>query len=335
MSWAEIKRAVNSSLGTSDFEPLDMLFKKTADDLYYNFAVLLNKGVPNNTILAVPKTKKILAQEYYQKNYTVAILPDGIEIIGDRAFSNTPIDHINIPETVTEFGSEAFAYTGNLTGFHIPSGVAQLSNGLFRGSDIRILDIPNQITSINDNLCKNCTYLTSVTLPNNITRIGDYAFYACENLISIEIPSSVTSIGSYAFEGCSSLPSVEIPDGVTSIGKRAFYNCSSLTTIRIPNSVQSVGEYAFGDCSGLKEIIFESGITTVPEKMFEEVGAVDRLVLPVSITSIGNYAFRNLYNVGVKNIYYEGSEQQWAQISIGEHNSGLDGATIHYNYVGD
>lgn len=312
MSWAEIKRAVNSSLGTSDFEPLDVAFKKIADDLYYNFADLLSKGEPNNTILVVPKTKKILAQEYHQEEYTVAILPDGIEIIGDEAFSNTPIGHINIPETVTEFGSEAFAYTGDLTGFHIPSGVAQLSDGLFRYSKIRILDIPNQITSINDNLCKNCTYLTSVTLPNNITRIGDYAFYECNNLISIEIPNSVTSIG-----------------------KEAFYNCDDLTTIRIPNSVQSIGEYAFGFCDGLKEIIFESGITTIPEKMFGEADNVDRLVLPVSITSIGSYAFRRRYGVGVKNIYYEGSEQQWAQISIGEYNEGLNDATIHYNYTGN
>lgn len=312
MSWAEIKRAVNSSLGTSDFEPLDMVFKKTADDLYYNLVAILSKGVPNNTILVVPKTKKILAQEYYQKEYTVAILPDGIEIIGNKAFSDTPIGHINIPETVTEFGSEAFAYTGDLIGFHIPSGVAQLSDGLFRQSDIRILDIPNQITSINDNLCRDCTSLTSVTLPNNITRIGDYAFYGCGNLISIEIPNSVTSIGDSAFDGC-----------------------RSLTTIRIPNSVQSVGNYAFSSCKGLKEIIFESGITTIPEKMFGYVEIVDRLVLPVSITSIGSYAFRATYAVAIKNIYYEGSEQQWAQISIGEHNEGLDGATIHYNYTGE
>lgn len=311
MSWAEIKRAVNSSLGTSDFEPLDMLFKKTADDLYYNFAVLLNKGVPNNTILAVPKTKKILAREYYDDEYTVAILPDGIEIIGDDAFFDTPIDYINIPETVTEFGSGAFAYTGNLIGFHIPSGVAQLSDGLFRESNIRILDIPNQITSINHNLCRQCTLLTSVTLPNNITRIGDYAFYGCSNLISIEIPNSVTSIGVSAFDGC-----------------------KGLTTIRIPNSVQSVGEYAFSGCDGLDEIIFESGITTIPEKMFGTVGIVDRLVLPVSIKSIGKYAFRTSYSVAIRNIYYEGSEQQWAQISIGEYNEGLNGATIHYNYTG-
>ena len=34
-------------------------------------------------------------------------------------------------------------------------------------------------------------------------------------------------------------------------------------------------------------------------------------------------------------MYYEGTEEQWIAIVIGDNNDCLTGATIHYNYVED
>ena len=54
-------------------------------------------------------------------------------------------------------------------------------------------------------------------------------------------------------------------------------------------------------------------------------------MIPGSVTTIGDRAFYNCTNL--TDIYYTGSEADWAQITIGDDNYDLTDATIHYNYV--
>ena len=117
----------------------------------------------------------------------------------------------------------------------------------------------------------------------------------------------VTSIGDIAFGGRSGLTSIVIPDSVTSIGSWAFYYCESLTSIVIPDSVTSIGYAAFQYCSSLTSI-----------------------VIPDSVTSIGNQAFWDCDSL--TDVYYTGTEQEWAAITIGASNYDLTTATIHFNY---
>ena len=89
-----------------------------------------------------------------------------------------------------------------------------------------------------DNNCK-------IIIPNNFTSIDDDVFYCNSSLTTIEIPNSITSIGNNAFNNCSSLENITIPDSVISIGKFAFNRCKSLKSITIPNSVKIIGNNAF------------------------------------------------------------------------------------------
>ena len=96
-----------------------------------------------------------------------------------------------------------------------------------------------------------------------------------------------------------------IPSGVTSIGYSAFYRYGNLESVIISNGVTSIGDYAFNRCSGLKSV-----------------------TIPASVTSIGYATFGN---TKVKDVYYGGTEAQWKAVHIGEYNSGLTNAAIHYN----
>jgi hypothetical protein len=99
-----------------------------------------------------------------------------------------------------------------------------------------------------------------------------------------------------------------IPNSISSIGYGAFYNCSSLTSIVIPDIVTSIGNSAFSGCSSLTSI-----------------------VIPDSVTSIGSYAFVGCSTL--KDVYYTGSEAEWAEISIDNSYSGnsyLINATRYY-----
>ena len=106
------------------------------------------------------------------------------------------------------------------------------------------------------------------------------------------------------------IPSTHEGLPVVSIGDEAFYYCSNLKNITIPNSIVRISDHAFWGCSSLTSI-------TIPD----------------NVTSIDDYAFDDCSRL--TDVYYTGSEDDWAKISFGSSNSPLTNATKHYNYVAE
>ena len=65
-----------------------------------------------------------------------------------------------------------------------------------------------KITSITEDIFKECTLLKTITIPNTVTSIGSSAFYNCNSLKEIVIPDNVLTIGDNTFYGCSSLETI-------------------------------------------------------------------------------------------------------------------------------
>ena len=126
------------------------------------------------------------------------------------------------------------------------------------------------VIGIANDLFKNKTGITSVTLPETLILIGDSAFEGCTGLTSIVIPSSVRAIGDNAFKGCSNIVYAFLNEGIQEIGASAFEDCSSLTSFIIPDSVQTVGASAFKGCSSLTSMIipFVGGARTGANQYF-------------------------------------------------------------------
>ena len=55
------------------------------------------------------------------------------------------------------------------------------------------------------------------------------------------------------------------------------------------------------------------------------------MIIPDGVESIGKLAFT--YCAGLADVYFTGTEEEWAAISIGEENDALSTATVHYNYI--
>jgi hypothetical protein len=232
----------------------------------------------------------------------------------------------NLTWTLDSDGLLTISGTGEMSDYTSQSRAPWYGDGY--GQKIKRVIIKPGVTSIGDYAFTDCSNPTNITIPESVTRIGNYAFNGCSNLNSITIPTGVISIGNYAFYGCSSLTSIEIPEGVTSIGICAFGECSRLTSITIPESVTGIGESAFQNCSSLTGITLPGGLTSIGEGVFYDCSGMTSITIPESVTSIGRNAF---YRCFLSDVYYEGDESAWEGITIGEFNSLLTDATIHYN----
>ena len=152
----------------------------------------------------------------------------------------------------------------------IESGISSIGNNVFRDcGNLTSIAIPNTVTTIGDYAFYNCSVLTFLTLPNSITTIGGSAFYNCRSLVSVTIPNAVTTIGDDAFRGCIGLSSVTIGNSVKTIGASAFSGCSRLHSVAIPNSVTTIGGGAFGNCTGLTSVTIPNAVTSIGTSAFQ------------------------------------------------------------------
>lgn len=179
----------------------------------------------------------VIVQDKFLQTYkgtdTELVIPDGIEFICDRAFTNKSIQSIILSDSVKSIGSGAFAST-----------------------DLETIDL-NQVETIGENAFNQCEKLSSLTIPDTVTSIGGMLAYGCTSLNNLKLSNSITSIPRQTFNGCAALIEVIIPDSVTAIEASAFYKCDSLERIWIPESVVSIEDYALGyiNSSTVSEIL--------------------------------------------------------------------------------
>ena len=87
---------------------------------------------------------------------------------------------VEIPNSVSIIGIDAFSECTGLTS----------------------VTIPNSVTSIEEHAFYNCIGLTSVVIPDSVENIWEGAFQECTGLTSVAIGNSVSTIGDYAFCDC-------------------------------------------------------------------------------------------------------------------------------------
>ncbi|WP_220124398.1 leucine-rich repeat domain-containing protein, partial [Metamycoplasma hominis] len=113
-------------------------------------------------------------------NLKEVILNEGLEKIGDEAFSSTKIESITIPGSVKEIGEYAFSGCENLKEVILNEGLEKIGYGAFAGAF-------------------NYTKIESITIPGSIKEIGGYAFSGCKNLKEVILNEGLEKIGAYAF----------------------------------------------------------------------------------------------------------------------------------------
>ena len=161
--------------------------------------------------------------------------------IGDRVFCNYKyvLTSVQIPDTVTEIGSNAFYNCTSLKSVTIQDNK------------------PSCVKKIGRQAFMFCSELTDIPILDSVTEIGSESFHQCEKLDTVTIPEGVTSVADCTFSYCYSLHTVTLPDSVTAIEERAFTG-TALTQIHIPANVAQIGTDAFSECFALSTITSDS-----------------------------------------------------------------------------
>ena len=236
-----------------------------------------------------------------------------------------------IPNSVTSIGNYAFWNCTGLTSITLGNSVTSIGDyAFYKCTGLTSITLGNSVTSIGYCAFDGCTGLTSITIPDSVTSIGHYAFWNCTGLTSITLGNSVTSIGYDAFSGCSSLISVSIGNSVTNIPNNAFARCDKLTNVTLGNSLTSIGIEAFYDCNSLTSIIIPDSVVSIERGAFIYCKNLKSVTIGSGVTKIDDNAFLDCNNL--KDVYYPGTEAQWKKIAIGNSNTPLTNATIHFNW---
>ena len=347
----------------NSYDPLKTIFYTTSDGevIFRNPEmdnIIENKYENGQGIITFSDVvTEIPANAFSWLEQTSIIIPDKVTTIGYEAFSYcTSMTDITLPESLTTIDDLAFCFCAKLTSITIPDNVTTLGKSVFGGwshmesfygkyatSDHRCLivdgrlaafapegliefSIPNEVTTIGDNVFFGCKNLTRITIPHGVETIAFQAFRECSGITEISIPESVTTIGGGAFASCSSLTSFSgkyvssdqrclvmdgklvafapsgltaytIPHGVTMIGQSAFADCRNLTSIAIPKSVTTIGEFAFDSCSSLTSITIPDGVTTIGKYAFLFCSSLTSITIPDRVTTIGEEAFSSCSNL--------------------------------------
>jgi hypothetical protein len=222
---------------------------------------------------------------------------EGTLHIENKAYQMLELTSLEIPDSVTSIGNDAF-WRNQLRGsVIIRNKVTSIGQYAFWKNQLESVIIPDSVTSIGDYAFSN-NQLTRVIMPDRFntnehrTRIfGEN--YNIRNIFfnkHLEISQGTTIIGDGAYKKLQ-LTSVKIPDSVISIGNGAFFR-NEITNVKIPDSVTSIGDNAFTH-NQLTDVTIPDSVTRIGESAFANNQLLGSVIIPNSVTSIGYNAFAN------------------------------------------
>ena len=198
---------------------------------------------------------------------------------------------IQLPESLTEIASETFLNCKNLEIVHIPGSVRRIAWQAFHGCE-NLFPTGSDFLISDGWLCGYRGTGSHVIIPEEVTTIADNVFEKHEEIRSVSIPESVSCIGAGAFAGCTGLTAVILPSSLEILNANTFRDCSALRTVQLPAELKEISFAAFARCNALCDITLPEGLTTIGSLAFQDCAGLHRLKLPESLQDIAANALR-------------------------------------------
>lgn len=182
--------------------------------------------------------------------------------------------------------------------------ITSLPAGAFMNKSILTeVYLPQKLTSVPNNLCKNSYNLKLLEIGGDVTSIGSSSFENCNNLTTIYARvglDKLQSIGDNAFF-YTGITDTSIFEHATKLGNSAF-GCCKMLTYCMPTKMESVGTGVFFNAS-IEKVSWSAAATTVPVSMFYQ-SSLKEITLPEGVTKISSQSFgrcSDLYCVVIPN----------------------------------
>lgn len=297
------------------------------DDLtgfvYEKDSTVLKAYTGSASKLHIPSYFTEVSDYAFKDNDTVRslVVHYGVTRIGERAFEGSKLGSVDLPATLKNVGSRAFANCMSLTTVnsravdppatqsdcfenHVKSLTLYVADYAVEGyksaegwKDIHI-DILGGFVVVDGKLVRYDGNSRDIIVPDDVLIIGANAFRGSD-ISSIVIGGETAVIEEYAFAYCKELEQVDFrSDKAKTIQRHAFDGCESLETVKLSDTITFIGEYAFAR-SGVKEINWPLSCNTISVDCFYLAKRLEHFVIPESVNYIGQYAFSK---AGVKRI---------------------------------
>lgn len=284
-----------------------------------------------DTEFKVPDTVETIGESAfaYAKNLKKTDLPDGLVTIKERAFSDTEISSFNLPESLIEIFSYAFANNTSLTSITLPASLKRIIDP-FRGcSSLREVvvlhehpdedrlsaygpdpdgDLYSQMFSqfgsimskdiniyVPDNSYERYIY-NSWGQECNLRLLSEYEKMHDDDPDAHEDVELTIRDGVLASVRMYRGTSVVVPDEVTTIGEGAFYHCTDMVSVTLPAGLKEIESYAFSQCTSLEELVVPDGV----ERLYfsvKDCPNLKKVVIPESVKEI--WGFERCKNVTI------------------------------------
>ena len=214
----------------------------------------------------VEETEKGLRLIKYNGNDLNINVPNGINIIGTKAFSKLNFREITLPNSLIEIEDSAFENCAIL-------------EKVIMGDNVEV---------VGEYAFANCMELTDINLSNNLIELGQWSFKDCTSLKEIKIPEKVKIIKKETFLNCISLQKIELSEGLEVIDNMAFLDLRSLESINIPKTVIKIGDTSFSGTS-IKEIIIPSNVKIVDNYAFYNCEKLETMYIEEGVLFLGDF----------------------------------------------
>lgn len=217
-------------------------------------------------------------------------IPPFIKIIAPYSFSDSLIERIIIPSSVTKIGEFAFFHCNKLKKVEIEgnSELRSIEKSAFANSSIESISIPSSVVEFKKEWCYDTPKLNHINIikNNEIENIKKYdeniiigksniskdnfdvLLFSTRKIKKIEIPPFIKILSSYAFSE-STIETIQIPSFVTHINEGSFYFCRKLRKVNFEkkSELSFIGKFAFS-YSSIESISLPSHVTQIFDEAF-------------------------------------------------------------------
>ena len=277
-----------------------------------NFSI---ETIPEGLLYGCTALRTFKNGDAVSADYTL-MLPSTVTGIGTSAFFGcTSLIRADLTNLSKSVGQNAFMSCTGLKQVDLPKTVdgscvdSYFGTGCFSTSAIETITLPENVTTISNNMFNRCGLLTDVKTTSSIKTIGETAFFCDKDSVGkTEAPwssfvgtnldlSGVTTIGESAFNSCSSLKSVIRLDSIQNLGERAFGDCSSVQVVDMSKAGESI-TYASNAFTllGNNSIIYITNNSSSLTDQYEGIYSKDKTVL--AITNGGTFPAMSQFVAG-------------------------------------